>query len=255
MLKQGRTLFYHQIADTVRSRIQSGQYAPNMLIPPAHKLAKEFGVSDITIRNAMDILVREGAVVRQRGLGTRVNKTNNIKIVRQITSIRLADWFYVPLFQKRQSVDVLEMTEIDCPQPIQEILKLSASDKVIKMKRIMKLDSEPIACFINYFSPSLFQKSAYRKFSNTRFLKVLFQETDSETISVEREIAVCVADVDLANNLHVHFGDPLFRVSTTYRMVDGTSLAFTQGYHRGDRTILKETNQVERRSVNGRSFE
>jgi GntR family transcriptional regulator len=249
MLKNNGTSFYYQIADTIHSRIKSGQYPADMVLPSSYKLCKEFGVSDITIRNAMDILVREGVIVRKRGVGTIVTNTNNIKIVRRMQSLKVLDWFNVPGPREKQSLEVLEIREIDCPKPIQNIFKLSASDTIIKMNRIRKFNSEPISYFINYFSPSLFKKSVFRKFNKMRFLKILFLETNIQTINVDHEIEVFVADVDLANNLQIKFGDPLFLVSTTYRRVDSTVLAFTQGYHRGDRSVLTETSAIDRHSV------
>ena len=59
---------YLQVAQTIRRRITEGIYRPGDLIPPAKKLEKDFEVSDITIRKALDILVREKIVARRRGM-------------------------------------------------------------------------------------------------------------------------------------------------------------------------------------------
>ncbi|MCX5662336.1 MAG: GntR family transcriptional regulator [Planctomycetota bacterium] len=56
----------------IASRIASGQYRPGDLIPTEMLFCEEFGVSRITVRQAFDVLVRDGLVERFRGRGTFV---------------------------------------------------------------------------------------------------------------------------------------------------------------------------------------
>ncbi|TQS71075.1 GntR family transcriptional regulator [Ornithinibacillus gellani] len=69
-LKQGP--LYLQVKDILKERIITGRYAKNELIPPEPELEREFGVSKITIRKAVEQLVQEGYVEKRSGIGTTV---------------------------------------------------------------------------------------------------------------------------------------------------------------------------------------
>src|SRR5699024_6130870 len=66
---------YEMIANKIRQRIREGVYSVGSLIPDQVSLAKEFGVSRMTVKKGMDILELEGLILRKRGAGTLVKKT------------------------------------------------------------------------------------------------------------------------------------------------------------------------------------
>ena len=55
------TPLYHQIADQLRAGIASGVYPPDSRLPTEHELATRLGVSRPTVRQALDLLAREGS--------------------------------------------------------------------------------------------------------------------------------------------------------------------------------------------------
>jgi GntR family transcriptional regulator len=61
---------YLQIFGVIKSMLQAGRIAPGSPLPPEQILAKQFGVSRMTMRQANDLLEREGLIERQRGRGT-----------------------------------------------------------------------------------------------------------------------------------------------------------------------------------------
>ena len=65
---------YMEIYHEVRRRIMVGIYAPDKKLTEGARLAVEFGCSELTITKALDLLVREGLVLRKRGLGSFVKR-------------------------------------------------------------------------------------------------------------------------------------------------------------------------------------
>lgn len=61
---------YEQVARVLRERIADGTYVRRL--PGENPLAKEFGVSRLTVHAALEILTREGLVKAARGRGTFV---------------------------------------------------------------------------------------------------------------------------------------------------------------------------------------
>jgi DNA-binding FadR family transcriptional regulator len=61
---------YYQIASTLRRRIAEGEWRKGNQLPPEPELAKAFGVSRMTIRQALVELEGDNVIVRRRGAGT-----------------------------------------------------------------------------------------------------------------------------------------------------------------------------------------
>src|SRR5262245_25083347 len=63
---------YHQIARSLRERIGAGTPAPGERLPDQRSLAREFAVTLMTLRQALELLERDGLITRRHGLGTFV---------------------------------------------------------------------------------------------------------------------------------------------------------------------------------------
>jgi GntR family transcriptional regulator len=72
LVKDGSVPLYQQLHGLLREQVLSGRLAPGDLVPPESALMRRFGVSRITVRAALEHLVREGLIERQRGRGSFV---------------------------------------------------------------------------------------------------------------------------------------------------------------------------------------
>ncbi len=68
----GRTPLADRLRDELLEEITSSQLAPGTKLPTEGELAKRFGVSRATVRDAVRALVEAGYVVRRRGSGSYV---------------------------------------------------------------------------------------------------------------------------------------------------------------------------------------
>ncbi len=71
-IRPGSPPRYAQLANTLYEEIRADHYPVGALLPTEHELCEQFGVSRFTIREAIKILVSQGMVTRQAGVGTRV---------------------------------------------------------------------------------------------------------------------------------------------------------------------------------------
>src|SRR5690625_8043441 len=69
---------YIQVKEILKERIISGEYPINTLIPSEPELKKEFNVSMITIRKAVEQLALQGYVEKRSGIGTTVLDNNAV---------------------------------------------------------------------------------------------------------------------------------------------------------------------------------
>src|SRR5919199_3343380 len=63
---------YHRIAESLRDRIHGGRLTPGTRLDNQRALAKSFGVTLMTLRQALELLEREKLIARRHGLGTFV---------------------------------------------------------------------------------------------------------------------------------------------------------------------------------------
>ena len=64
---------YQQIAGMLRRDIASGQFVPGQPLTPERQLAKQLGVSVVTLRKALRLLTDEGMLRRRQGSGNYVS--------------------------------------------------------------------------------------------------------------------------------------------------------------------------------------
>lgn len=78
---------YAQLAKSLRASIAAGEYHSTNRLPTEQQLMQQFGVSRQTVRNALEILTREGLIQRRQGSGTVIleqkpkSENNTIAIV------------------------------------------------------------------------------------------------------------------------------------------------------------------------------
>lgn len=70
--RPGEGPLYLQVTERLTRRIADGAWAPGEAMPSESRLATEYGVSQGTLRKALDALAAQNLVVRQQGKGTFV---------------------------------------------------------------------------------------------------------------------------------------------------------------------------------------
>jgi len=63
---------YYQLVETIRDRITAGELKPGEQLPGERELGEQYGISRMTVRQALQYLIREEALIAKQGLGTFV---------------------------------------------------------------------------------------------------------------------------------------------------------------------------------------
>ncbi len=104
---------YHQVAQNIQNRIKDGYFKVNSRLPSEVELISEFGVSQPVVRQALNILVQQGLLVRERGRGTFVRPHSlNIQTESKVIKYRrigfVLPWgpgtFFSPLLEAIEDV-------------------------------------------------------------------------------------------------------------------------------------------------------
>ena len=62
----------HEITEHFRNAIVSGQYPGGSMLPSTQKIAADFNTRAANVQRALALLVKEGLIIREQGVGTRV---------------------------------------------------------------------------------------------------------------------------------------------------------------------------------------
>lgn len=120
-----RIPLYEQLCRQLRQAIHEGQLDTTVTLPPEPELASQLGVSRFTLRQALDQLVREGLLRRQRGRGTFVIgiSPRPERRGRRWRSAPAASIEVVRFGPTLPTLDVSEALELDPSDPIVEIVR------------------------------------------------------------------------------------------------------------------------------------
>ena len=66
---------YQQMANEIKAQIASGELRQNEQLMTEMELSREFGVSRITVRKALELLVEEDILSKRQGVGASPEKS------------------------------------------------------------------------------------------------------------------------------------------------------------------------------------
>lgn len=143
---------YLYIRRKITERIERGDYTSGSALPSENELAEEFGVTRLTVRNAIDSLVEQGLIRRVQGKGTYVgfpwmetgvetggfremiSSSNAVPSVRILSkSKRLAGPYYAKLFG------------------------IDSNEVLYTLRRLNSVDGEPVSLENTVIPLSLFE--------------------------------------------------------------------------------------------------
>jgi GntR family transcriptional regulator len=130
---------YRQAKDAFVRRMVDGIWAPGSLLPSEAQLAREVGVSQGTVRKALDELEAENLIVRHQGRGTFVAQHDEERILFQFFKLVMDD--DVPRFP--ESV-VLEAGVYAANEAERAGLQLPAGAKVARVRRMRAVNDTPL---------------------------------------------------------------------------------------------------------------
>lgn len=197
---------YERIADELRARL-----LPLPLGAPFDtelSLANEFGVSRGTIRQAIDVLVREGLLTRTKGRGSFRSQqlpTHSFALVRSLTSA-------IREIGSKSEVRDLSITVVPAPPEIADVLNIPHGSKVRRVVRVRVVNGIPFAYGVSHVRTDLVPKFYKRDFRSS------LSDLVRNTLNVHIEDRQCecfasAADPVVAEALSVPAGAPVLNLT------------------------------------------
>lgn len=208
---------YRQIRDRLVSSLQSGEWRPGESIPSEIDLAARYGVSQGTVRKAIDALAAEHLLVRRQGRGTFVASHHEPRAQIRFLKLRPDQGELTTQPVSR----FLECRRLRAPQEIARVFDLKSGEGVVMIRRLLEFDRVPKILEEIWLPGATFKGLTAERLAayNGPFYALLEAEFGTRMIRARERLRAVAAQADQALTLRVAEGTPLLlveRVSLTY---------------------------------------
>ncbi|MCL4394076.1 MAG: GntR family transcriptional regulator [Chloroflexi bacterium] len=226
---------HYQLTELLSQEIESGRWVVGERIPTEEELCEQFRLSRTTVRKAMDALVNQGRLNREKGRGTFVAKP---KLVEEFVNRPVG--FFEDMATRGIAVcnATCDMQVIEPSAPIARELDLRPGETVIKIERLRCIESRPILFVTSYLPYAKCPGVLHEDLANTGLYTILHDKYGLKIVSARRFVEAVAANKYEAEKLKIKRGAPLLLVDSTVFLEDGRPIEYFKARHRGDRTRL-----------------
>ncbi|ERS00501.1 MAG: GntR family transcriptional regulator [Pseudomonadota bacterium] len=220
---------YVQIRDRLRRDILDGTYQVHERLPSENEMMGVFGVSRITIRQALRDLHNEGLVFSAQGKGTFVSKPKAVQNVQRLEGFGEA----MAAQGYEASARVLSIQQLKAPKAVVAALDLQPGEDTIEVKRVRYLNRSPVCIENSYFPMDIGRRMFGLDLSGDIFpmLENLFGiPLGGADISLD----AIMADDEAQQFLNLKTGEAILRVERLTHNRDGRPIDFEYLCYRGD---------------------
>ena len=220
---------YDRAIDALNQFIDQGGYQPGDRLPAEGELAKQFGISRPTLREAMGNLEGQGVILRRHGVGTFVTAPAQGTMqggLEQLESVRsLAERAGVALNRADWVVSL-----VDAPANIAEKLKIEPGTPLARVQMTAQNDECKYAYLDNYVLASGVDLKKLEKFKSGSLVDFLLDQDELKLSYTYTKLHSVEATSEIAQWLETDGGIPLMLLTETYFTETGVPVAYEYNY-------------------------
>ena len=221
---------YHQLGEEITRLIDTGVWPPKTQLPSERELCEQFGISRITVRQALNDLQKEGLIVRVHGKGSFVSHPRVAEDVTRLQGLSEA--------LARDGHDVhnrmLSTREVAVTGVPAQRLRVPAKTIVTEITTVRYLDREPISVNVSYVPKAIGDRLRKASHPSRDFLAIFENDLALAIGHADVEIDAQTADARVARTLKMKAGSPVLHVERVVFTRDGEAVLFESIRYRGD---------------------
>jgi GntR family transcriptional regulator len=227
----GRVPLYSRLRQALHDRVASGEWQPGDRIPTIRELCEVYGVSRITVVQALDTLTHEGFLQRWQGKGVFVSQ-------RALETPRLPLRSFTEETAGRGQAPtsrVLRFRREPAAPDISAHLKLRTDEGVVLLERLRLVDGSPHALQQAYLPEYLVPGVLERREPIDSLYRLLADAYGLLPTNATESYLPIDLDLDQALLLEAEPGTPAFQVERTTSDQHGRPIEFLNSILRADR--------------------
>ena len=226
---------YHQLQAIVAERISSGEWPPGRQIPSERELCAEFGVSRITVRQALSALTNEGWLARQQGVGTFVAPRRIEQRLNRLTG------FTDEMEEHGQPVGarLLRLEQLPAPFAVAQSLRQKPGDPAVVVQRLRLVSDEPLALETAYLPGDRCGGLLHEPLAEQSLYRILTEKYGIVPTHADQQIEAVACPAAEASLLGLRKGMPVLHMIRVTSDQDGRPFEHTESFYRGDRYIFR----------------
>lgn len=225
--------YYAQLATILSQQINDGKWQPGDLLPSEAELCSTYSISRTAVRQALDELVQDGLVQKEKGRGTFVRlQQPAASLVQELRG------FFDEMTRRGEEVhsDILGQEIVPASSVVREELQLSRGAEAVRLDRIRRIGDEPIVFVRTHLPVPRFAALAARDMRDVSLYALLAESYDVHAVSGRRRFEAVAADDDIAERLKVEPGLALMKVTAVNFDDNDVPFEYFVAWYRGDRT-------------------
>jgi len=224
---------YDQIERNLRDLIVNGQLKPGEAMPGEWELVALYKVSRLTVRRALDELVRQNWLEKKHGVGTFVRQP----IMASIAASKLSFTEQMRSIGREPSSRFVSQNVIPATDKIARALRISEADPVLEIIRVRQADNVPIlfetACLSTKHFPGL-ERHDWSK--DESLYKVLSEEYDVTISIMDHTIKPVALTETEARYLKAKAGTPAILSQIIARTSSGEPVEYCWSVSNGEKS-------------------
>lgn len=227
--------YYFQLKEYIIKEIESYHWKPGEQILPEIKICELLDISRTVVRQAFQELANEGYIVKEKAKGTFVAQP---KISENIVQSLMGFYEEMTIRGYKVKNDVLYQKKIPADEKIAKHLEIKIGEEVIVLRRVRKLNNEPIVLDKTHIPFKLCPDLLYEDLSNKSLYKFIEDQCNLKIDRGIRYIEAAIANEEVAKLLNIKKGAALLSIESIGYLEDGTPIEYYTSYHMGERIRL-----------------
>ncbi|TGE37476.1 GntR family transcriptional regulator [Desulfosporosinus fructosivorans] len=218
---------YYQLADDLKQQIESGELKPGDAVPSESQLVGDYGISRVTVRRGLAILLEAGLIETVRGIGNFVAKP-------KLNQVTLTFQEKDSLEEHKLNYQLLEVKRISADDITASKLGVFKGTKVFRIRRLIHGDNGPVGIDMKYLPYIKGQPMLENEIEYADFPAIVAKHTNITIHKIEMRISATPLSAEEAELLKTVAGHPALCVYRAFYAKDGTTLGFSKTIYRGE---------------------
>jgi GntR family transcriptional regulator len=238
---------YGKVEEVLASEIARGEYQAGDQLPSEDQLLARFDVSRITVRRAVQNLVRRGMVEIRRGVGTFVLAP---QVTQQLTKLTgfVED---MDTHGRKASARVISQSIVAADPRVARHLGISKGTRVMRIERVRLADSVPMSFDETYLPLEVGKKIVRNDLKILPIFTLLEEMYGIPLTEAEYTLEAAAASAHIADALSVEEGSPIFCIERTSFTSGGKPIDYEILSYRGD--LIRFTTRLARQAKKTKS--